>query len=216
MKMGPTTDRNIMNKIFALASILSLSALFFPVHAQAQYRLIPQVGLYTSVSDLGTVDTADGIREVGENETSLAYGLTLDLASFSALGFRVTGIYGSRSEVPVGGIGCTGDGCDIRSTLLGVSGSVVLRLLPAGTPLRPYVLGGGGIKRYDFEFTGDSQLEDAFGDESKRSWVLGAGIEWNVGFLKGNLEVTDYISDSVLKDGDRRHDFFVTVGLVLG
>jgi len=201
--------------IVSLASFL-VGILLLPAPGNAQTRFIPQVGLFASVSDLGTVDSTDEAWDVGEHETSLALGLTLDFASDNTIGFRLTGLYGTDSEVPVGGIGCTGSACDLSSTLLGVSGSIVLRLLPRGSPLRPYLLGGGGIKRYDFEFSTDSQLEDAFGDESKATGVLGAGFDWNLGILKGNLELTDYISGSILEDGDRQHDFFLTVGLILG
>jgi hypothetical protein len=75
---------------------------------------------------------------------------------------------------------------------------------------------GGGLKRYDFEFSSDSQLRDAFGDESVATWVLGLGFDWDLGILNGNFELADYISDSVLKDGDRQHDFFLTLGIILG
>ena len=201
--------------IVSLASFL-VGILLLPAPGNAQTRFIPQVGLFASVSDLGTVDSTDEAWDVGEHETSLALGLTLDFASDNTIGFRLTGLYGTDSEVPVGGIGCTGSACDLSSTLLGVSGSIVLRLLPRGSPLRLYLLGGGGIKRYDFEFSTDSQLEDAFGDESKATGVVGAGFDWDLGILKGNLELTDYISGSILEDGDRQHDFFLTVGLILG
>jgi len=205
-----------MNRTPPAFGALLLAAAVLPVSAQAQIRVIPQVGLYVSVSDLGTVDTPEGVLEVGEQKSALALGLTLDLASAGTLGFRVTGLYGSDSEVPVGGIGCDGSACDLRSTMLGVSASAVLRLLPAGSPFRPYLSAGGGIKRYDFEFDTDSQLNDAFGDESQATVVVGLGFDWSLGFLKGNLELADYMSDSFLDDGDRQHDFFLTAGLILG
>lgn len=204
-----------MYRTLAAATTL-FALLLFAAPVSAQTRIIPQVGLYASVSDLGEVDTADGIRNVGEHESSLAYGVTVDFASYNTLGFRITGLYGSKSEVPVGGVGCAGTACDLRTTLLGVSGSAVLRLLPPSSPFRPYVLGGGGLKRFDFEFSSDSQLDDVIGDESKKSLVLGAGLDWDLGFLSGNVEVTDFISESILDGGDRQHDFFLTIGLILG
>jgi len=193
-----------------------LGAAIIPVPGHGQTRLIPQMGLYTSVSDLGTVDSSDGALDVGEHETSLAYGLSLDLASAKTVGFRIAGLYGTKSEVPVGGIGCEGSACDLRSTMLGLSASAVLRLLPASSPFRPYLLAGGGVKRYDFEFESDSQLKDAFGNESQATVVLGLGFDWSLALLKGNLELADYVSNSFLDDGDRQHDFFLTVGLILG
>jgi len=202
-------------KIRFFAAFLFVGFLL-PASSQAQIRVIPQGGLYASVSDLGTVDSADGVRTVGEQETSLAYGITLESVSDGPFSLRLTGLYGSGSEVPVGGIGCTGTACDLRSTLLAVSAGAVLRLFPGNLPLRPYVLAGGGIKRYDFEFSEDSQLEDAFGDGTQASGVLGVGFDWNLGILKGNFEITDYVSGSILEDGDRQHDFFLTLGLILG
>jgi len=203
-----------MNRSLVPAAFSLLIPFLWPTLVSAQSRLIPQAGLYASVSDLGTVDTSDGIRNVGEQQTSFAYGLTLDLASGNTVGFRVTGLYGSDSEVPVGGIGCEGAACDLRSTLLGVSAAAVLRPFSGGGNLGPYLSVGGGIKRYDFDFDSESALKDAFGDESLAAFTLGAGFEWNLGLLKGNVELADYISSS--PDGDRQHDFFLTVGLVLG
>jgi hypothetical protein len=205
-----------MNRVIGFLSALFLGILFCPAPGMAQTRLIPQGGLYASVSDLGTVDSPEGAWDVGKQKTSLALGLTLDMGSSRTLGLRVTGIYGSKSEVPVGGVGCSGSACDLRSTLLGLSASAVLRPFSGGSNFGPYFLAGGGIKRYDFDFESDSPLEDAFGDKSKGAGVLGLGLEWNLGILKGNLELSDYISGSALKDGDRQHDFFLTVGLILG
>lgn len=205
-----------MSKNIGILAFVFLGVLLLPTSGSAQFRIIPQAGLYASVSDLGTVDSADGIRTVGEQETSLAYGLTLEFASDNLLAFRLSGLFGSDSEIPVGGIGCEGSACDLRSTLLGVSASAVLRPIGPGSPLRPYLLAGGGMKRYDFEFSSDTQIEDAFGDESVATGVLGVGFDWNLGILRGNLELVDYISGSVLEDGDRQHDFFLTVGLILG
>jgi hypothetical protein len=205
-----------MRKSAGIFSAFVLSLFLFPALAQGQIRLIPQAGLYASVSDLGTVNTTDGALDVGKNESSLALGLTLDLGSNNALGFRVTGLYGTKTDVPVGGVGCGGSACDLRSTLLGVSGSGVLRALSPSSPLRPYVLGGIGMKRYDFSFSSQSQIEDAFDDDSKIGVVLGVGFELNLLVLKGNVELVDMIGGSVVDGGDTQHDFFLTVGWILG
>ena len=205
-----------MTRATAILSAFLLVLLLLPVPGCAQIRLIPQGGLYATVSDLGTVDTPEGAKNVGKQETSFAYGLSLDMSSARIIGYRITGIYGSDSEVPVGGIGCSGAACDLRSTLLGVSASLVLRPFPATFPFRPYLLGGGGIKRYDFSFESDSPVKDAFGDESQAAGVLGLGFDWSLGILSGNLELVDYVSGALLEDGDRQHDFFLTVGLILG
>ena len=205
-----------MIKATACLSVVVLMAILIPRPGNAQVRLVPQVGLYASVSDLGTVDTPEGAWDIGRQETSLAYGLSLEFSSASVIGYRIAGIFGSDSKVPVGGIGCSGAACDLRSTLLGLSAAIVLKPLPAGFPFRLYLLGGGGMKRYDFDFDADSPLKDAVGDESLAAAVVGLGFDWNLAILKGNLELVDYVSGALLKAGDRQHDFFLTVGLVLG
>lgn len=190
--------------------------LLLPSPGVSQLRVIPQAGLYASVSDLGTVGSTEGALEVGEHETSMALGLTLDMVSASPIGLRISGLYGTRTEVPVGGIGCTGTACDLRSTLLGLSASAVLRPFSGGFPLQPYFVAGGGVKRYNFDFGSDSPLKDAFGDESLAAWVLGVGVDWDLGLARGTLELTDYLSDSAIRTGDRQHDFFLMLGIILG
>jgi hypothetical protein len=196
------------------AVILGLTIL--PPSLSAQLRIIPQGGLYVPVTDLGTVNTTDGAWNVGKRESSLAYGLTLEFSSASAVSFRVSGIYGSDSEVPVGGVGCEGSACNLRSTVLGLSGGIALRVLPQGFPLRPYLLAGGGLKRYDFDVRSDSPVRDALGEEAKAAAVLGLGFDWDIGILRGVVELTDYISGSLVEDGNRQHGFFLTLGLILG
>jgi hypothetical protein len=88
--------------------------------------------------------------------------------------------------------------------------------IPEGSPIRPFLLGGGGIKRYDFDFESDSPLEDTLDDNSSTTFFLGVGLHWDLWLLKGTLELTDYISESILENGDQQHDFFLTLGLVLG
>ena len=205
-----------MSRYTAVLTAVLVVTLLLPDSVSSQLRLTPQVGLYASVSDLGTVDSPGGALEVGENDSSLALGLTLEAAAFGPIGFRLSAVYGTDSEVPVGGMGCAGVDCDLRSTLLGLTASAVFRPIRSGSPILPYVVAGGGLKRYDFDFQSESAVGDAFDDESMGTLMVGAGLEWNLGGLRGNLEVTDHISGSVFEDGDSQHDFFVMVGIILG
>ena len=205
-----------MRTRFRLVCSLLFAALLLPLSLGAQLRIIPQGGLYVPVADLGTVSSTEGAWDVGKRESSFAYGLTLESSGAGALAFRFSGIYGSDSEVPVGGIGCEGNTCNLRSTVLGLSAGIALRVLPRGSPLRPYLVAGGGIKRYDFDFRADSPVKDALGEEAKAAAVLGLGFDWDIGVLRGIVELTDYISGPLLEGGDRQHGFFLTVGLVLG
>jgi hypothetical protein len=202
------------NSIILLAALLLVS-LGLPGHGAAQLRLIPQAGLFAPVSDLGRVSTQDGAREVGERESSFAYGLALEVGGARTLGVRVSGMYGSDAEVPVGGIGCSGDACDLRSTVLTLTGSLVFRPFPSLLVIRPYVMGGGGLKRYDFDFSRSPFLENVMDDERELSGHLGIGVEWDIGVLGGTVELSDYMSPSPLDDGETQHDFFLTLGVIL-
>lgn len=210
--MNPT----IRTLCLSLAAALATFALP-PAAADAQLRVIPQAGLYAPVSDLGTVSTVEGARTVGDRDASFAYGLSAELGSGDGTTVRLTAMYGSDSEVPVGGVGCVGDACRLQTTVLNATASVVLRPLPRIILVQPYLLAGGGLKRYGFDPRGDEALRSAFDDESKVTGALGVGLDWTLGVLSGTLEVTDYVSGAVLdEEGDAQHDFFVTVGLHLG
>lgn len=207
----PSNFRPFLTVLPGLVGLLLL-----PAQGSGQLRLIPRGGLYAPLTDLGTVGSPGNARRVGQHETSLAYGLTLEVASASPVGLRATLLYGSRSRVPVEGIGCTGSECDLRSTLLTLTGSLALRPFPAGLPVRPYILAGGGVKRYAFEFGGDTSIRDAFTGKSQGTILLGLGVDWNLAILKGDLELSDLAGVSILDGGDRQHDLFLTLGLVLG
>ena len=212
----PSSVSLVVHPFVSLFLLLFLLLFLFSSPASAQLRLLPQGGLYASVSDLGTVNTAEGIRRLGEQKASFAYGLTLELRTWKPIQWRLTGLYGSDSELPVGGIGCEGSACDLQSTVLMATAGAALSPFPEGSPVRPFLLAGGGLKKYDFEFTSGSQLEDALGDDSITTILLGIGFHWDLWILSGTVELADYISDSIVEGGDQQHDFFLTLGLLLG
>lgn len=197
-------------------AFLALASLAHP--AAGQLRIVPQVGLYGPVSEFGTVSTAEGARELGQRNASFAWGGALELGGDGATSFRVNGLYGTDGEVPVGGIGCGEGQCDTRSTLLTLTGTVSVRPVPGLTLLQPYLLLGGGAKRYQFEVEEGADLRDELEDGSELTGQLGLGAEWSLGSVRGLVEVSDFVSGSFLEGegGDAQHDFFVTVGLIIG
>lgn len=205
-------------RILAVALALALLGLAASVSpAAAQLRLIPQAGLYAPVTDLGTVSSGGDAVDVGKRSSSFAWGAGLELGGGDGTGLRVTGLYGTDGEVPVEGVGCDPATCRSRSTVLALSGAVVLRPLPTLVVVRPYLVLGGGLKRYDFEVENGDDVREAFEDGSKGTAHLGAGLEVNLGGLRGTVEVTDFASGAALEGADgTQHDFFVTVGLVIG
>lgn len=202
---------------FLGAALVAVTALFAggADAAEAQLRVIPQVGLYAPVNDLGT--DFEGAREIGKKESTLALGLAIEGGGRSFLGFRVGGMYGTASDVPVGGWGC--EDCAARSTVLSLTGAAVLRPLPDFPVVRPYGLAGVGGKWYDFDLPdGASDLEDSLRNETKLAFQLGVGAELDLGIIRTVIELSDYISSYEPRGGEssRQHDMVLSVGWVLG
>lgn len=207
-----------LRSLVSLALSAFLLCLLLPADGSAQLRLLPQVGLYAPVSDVGTVGTGDGARTIGSRESSFAYGLAAELGSADGTNFRLTVLYGTDGEVPGADIGCTGATCEARSTVINLTGSFILRPLPRIVLVQPYLVAGGGLKRYDYDFEGDTSLRDTLGDDAnKLTGQLGVGADWTLGILNGTVEISDFVSGAILEDGgDTQHDFFLTIGVYLG
>lgn len=193
-----------------------------PVKAASQLRIIPQLGLYVPISDLGRIQTTSGAVDIAKKESTLGLGLGLELGNTLGTSFRVNATYGTSSDVPISWASC--GTCAARSTVAVVTGSVVMRPLPNIIVVRPYLQAGGGLKRYDFDEE-DARAEgvDAFvNDQNKLTGLLGVGAEVNLLMLRVFVEVSDFISKfdvgsgSTEQDGKLQHDFFITLGLPLG
>lgn len=204
---------------FALAVGAAMAS---PERAAAQgVRLIPQVGLYVPLSDLGRAGTGEDAVEIARMESTLALGLALELAARRPLSFRVNGVYGTQSDVPVERVGCPD--CRARSTVALLTGSAVFRPIPNLIVAQPYLQGGAGLKRYDFDLDHARQEGvDAFvSDRNEFTGQLGVGVEVNLALARLLFEVSDFISgfrpgNGVSGEGNTQHDFFITVGLAVG
>ena len=204
-----------------LGLILAGAAVPAALQAQGGMRVIPQVGLYVPLSDLGRVQSGSTAVEIAKKESTLGLGLSLELGARDPWSFRINGVYGTESDVPISRVGCTD--CAARSTVAVVTGSVVVRPLPNLLVVRPYLQGGAGLKRYDFD-EDDAREEglDAFvNDQNELTGHLGVGAEVNLG-LRLLVEISDFISgfdvgsDTLGGEGETQHDFFITIGLPLG
>lgn len=204
----------------ATAAALSLASLAAPPDASAQVRLIPQVGLYVPVSDLGRVGSGSEAVEIANRESTLGLGLSLQVGAARALSFRVNGVYGTGADVPIGGVGCPD--CSVRSTVALLTGAAVIRPLPDLVILRPYLQAGAGLKRYDFDEDDlDDEGLDAFlSDQNELTGQLGVGVELDAPFGRLLFEISDFMSGFDLGDDaaeeNTQHDFFITVGLAIG
>jgi hypothetical protein len=208
-----------------VASVCATSVLVAALSAAAagaQVRLIPQAGLYVPVTDLGTVGSGSSAVDVAKKESTLALGATLEFGSKKSLGFRINGIYGGSSNIPVTSIGCTS--CEARSSVAALTGSIVLRPLPTIILVRPYLQAGGGIKVYNFDEdqAREQGVASNVGDQKKLAGHLGVGTDLNLGLARFVIDLSDYVSGfdlgsgSSTTHGDTQHDFFFTVGLSIG
>ena len=198
--------------LVALVSLLFVAAAPGPVTGQV--RLVPQVGLYAPQSDLPSADEA---VEVGERESTLAFGLGLEIGSAEGTALRIAALHGTGEEVPVDGVGCTE--C-ARSTVSALPALAVLRPIPKLVVFHPYLLAGGGVRRLDFsrEDLAEEQFDALFADETTFAGHLGVGGALDLGPLDLSVEVTDVISSFESPEGESEllHDLFVMVGLSIG
>jgi hypothetical protein len=125
--------------------------------------------------------------------------------------------------VPVGSLGCSGSDC-ARSTVTSATGTLALRPIPNLIIVQPYLLAGGGVKRYDYttENLKDEGLKTLLSDQNQLTGHLGVGAEVNLGLIRLTGEVADLLSkyddgqNSSTTSDQLQHDVFATVGLVIG
>jgi len=190
-----------------------------PSVAEAQIRLKPSLGMYVPVSELGQVEGVAGGVELGKAESTLAYGVALELGSFRAnLG------YASAADIPISGVGC--ETCAARSTMLVGTLALALRPIPEIWVFQPYFLAGGGLKRYNFdpENFDEEGLDGILDDQNQWTGEVGIGLDLSLGGLGLFTELNDYISKVELApddedfdwDSDLQHDMIFSVGISLG
>lgn len=204
--------------VLALAMAVAI-AIPSDAAGQGGLQIMPKAGVYIPGNDLATI--RDGAEEIRTKlEGSFAIGLALELARSGA----PVGLRGNFDYIT--GTTITEDGIDrsdrSETTMLALTGDLVLRPIPRLLILQPYLLGGAGVKRYQFdrESLGGS-LADAFpADRTDFAVHLGAGLEVGLGFLSLTAEVSDYISrfEADGQDGGRKlqNDVFAMVGVRLG
>lgn len=205
--------RTLLKSMVATVCLLALAV---PASGQLpafEIKLNPRIGLYAPLSNLGEADTGTAI-ETFELQNSLALGLGVELDFGGSIGVRANLDYATDSSVDIedGSIG----GQAPQATLLALVGDLMWRPLPRIVVLQPYLFAGGGLKQYDFDVDSSS----SFSEESDPTIHLGGGLDFGIGPLALNAEISDYISwfQITEDDGDSeiQHDVFVTVGFSIG
>lgn len=193
------------------AALALLAVVLVPATAGAQMvKLTPKIGGHfasSSVEDIG--DQAEASFERQE-VSSLALGANLEIDLPGApIGVRGDVLLGTDTEASVSD-GVATD--SLESSLVAVSGDLVVRPLSFLPLLDPYVLGGAGFTSTDYA---EEDLQDVDVElPSDRNFALHAGLGTDVklGGVRLQAEATDYIT-GIGTDGDVRHDVFVTAGL---
>ncbi len=214
---GAGPARRLERRGAALLACCLLAALA-PEGARAQGGfLIFQAGSYVPTQDLGVLTDAGfgEAVEFGERERSFAYSLGLELAVSGPFSGRATLAYGTSADVVVEEGMCPE--CEASNNVLNATAALVFRPLPDGLAIQPYLLGGGGVKHYDLQSL-DALNRSPLQDQTRRTLLLGAGIEIRLGPMRVVTELSDYVSP-IFADNDveaTQHDLFLTAGLMLG
>lgn len=209
----------------ALIAAASLAGVGARSAAAQSFRLLPSVGLYVPVSDIGDVQGSDfeGIVSFGRAESTLAFGLSGDFSESEGAGVRLNLGYATAADIPISGVGC--GTCSARSTLLLATVTAALRPFPEFIGLQPYILLGGGIKRYNFDPKNfhEEGLDGVLDDQTKGTAQVGVGTDINLLGLGLFTEVNGYFNgiDPIEKavgisDSQIQADFVWSTGVALG
>jgi hypothetical protein len=169
----------------------------------------PRVGAYRPGGDLA--ESAGSRARLGR---ATAFGASVELR----LPILPAALRANIDYVP--SLTGTVNGAEVAddNKLLLLSGDLVFHLLPAISPVQPYVLAGAGTKKYDFD-NAYATAVFSFPDDSDLAAHLGAGVGLKLGPIGALVEVTDYLSRFQLAGGgDRKiqNDVLVMAGLRIG
>lgn len=215
-----TLDRAM--RMGAAGTLLALAS-FIPqqLEGQTSVRLLPQIGAYTSASDLGEVRENGETRfSAGRRSSSLAWGLGLEAGPRqSGMSIRAHMGYGTNAEIPVWGFEC--GNCSARSTLLTGSVAAVFRPVPRLVLVQPYFLVGAGVKRYDFDVrNADGEAwRRVFRDQTRPAAQAGVGLEASILRLRTQWELNGHVSryrGGSDEDASLQTDLFLTLSIPLG
>ncbi len=207
------TRKSAAPALFAACLLAALA----PAAARAQGGyLIFQAGVYMPNQDLGVLESAGFAEavEFGKRERSFAYSLGLELPVSGPFSGRATLAYGTSADVDIVQGACPD--CEARNNVLNATAALVFRPLPGSLAVQPYLWGGGGVKHYDLESL-DELRRSPLKDQTRRTLVLGVGVEVKLGPLRVVTELSDYVSPIFGSEAERRqNDLFLTAGLMLG
>ncbi len=178
--------------------------------------ILPQVGGHLPLADLPQAPSATGVAEL---EATLAFGGAVELGlPMLPVNLRAAAFTTTSSSVSATGLGETVD-----QKLIVAVGDLVLRPFPKIIFFEPYLMGGAGVKRYDYDLA-DVTVGD-FQDGNDLTYHVGLGLDIGLGPLAAVIEVNDYISQYQFEDpatgaevgeSELQQDLFASVGIRIG
>ena len=187
---------------------MTLAALLIATPAFAQ---VPGINLHLGAR-AGLFTPMSALSEVGSVETKLKSGLGIGASieldiPLSPINVRANLDAAMGAKVQNNGTE-TGGEVDVMA----ITGDIVFRPIPR-VFLQPYLLLGGGIKKYSFD--GVTGAEDG----SDLTGHVGLGADLKVGPLSVFGEVSDYISSFKFNEGAEgklQNDVFIMAGFRIG
>jgi len=203
-----------MKKLGLLSFAAVLSACSFPTLVSAQLRVISEFGIDWAPSDLGSIHSEWGTYFVGNRRASPVFALSLEIPAESIIRLRISGVQCLTSNIHVAyGGECRGADCEHPTRIRALSAAAVLSNPFLFPRLTPYLMVGGGAKRWDFGLPMGFQESGRFREDYRPTLVFGAGVNWDVGVLDGILALSDFVSRSPVEEKRPQHDILVTLGL---
>jgi hypothetical protein len=217
-----------LGTLFLLLGAFLPFGVLTPPEVGAQLRVLPQLGLYAPLGDLGEVreNAGPALLDLGRQSSSLAFGLAVEVGARDAgTGVRAGVVYATTSTLPVVGPECPA--CEARANALVGGAAVVFRPVPPLLVVQPYFLVGGGVVRYGFD---DADLREEGWQGVLRNQIrpqlqLGIGAAVDVAAYRPRIELNAHIArfepgdgpePGATADGDRQTNLFLTVSLPLG
>lgn len=187
-----------------IAAAAVLAAVLIPATASAQLvKVTPKVGAHFSSESVMEVGDQAQSTLTEQSVTSFAFGANAEIgAPGFPLGLRGDLVFATGNEATL-------DTQELESTLLGASGSLVLRPLSMLPFVDPYLLGGAGLTSTNYDATG---IEADLPTDREFAVHTGLGTDISLGGTRLQVEATDYVT-GVDTDFDVQHDIFVTAGL---
>jgi len=192
--------RVMVGAVLALALATDVSAQIPGVNL----NLFPRVGVFQPRSNL----TEEGV------EAKLRGGLAIGLSAEFTLPL-LPDIRANLEYVPKVGTTQNDVDDDTENSLLALTADLVMSLAPPLSPIKPYLLVGGGVKRYEFDSSIGTSTK-----ESDPTLHVGAGVGLKLGPLLLVGEASDYISRFEFDNTDSgkklQNDIFFMVGFKIG